>query len=233
MLNSASLSKAKNYQAPRAVIFDMDGVLVNSNPFHLEKWADFLHEQGVAFSRVDLPRQIFGVSNQDCFRTFFGSKLSKEEMIKMEDVLEERFRKKFASHVEPFPGLLPLIEELESAGIPLGVASSAVGENVKFILETLKLDSVFSGVATGSDFPKPKPDPGIYLLAAQKLGVLPTDCVAFEDSFVGIEAAKRAGMKCVGLASTFPAQDLGSKTNADKIIETFSDVTLTDLKGLF
>ena len=233
MLNSAGLSKVKNYQAPRAVIFDMDGVLVNSNPFHLEKWADFLHDQGVAFSKNDLPQQIFGVANQDCFRTFFGSKLSEKEMTKMEDVLEERFRKRFAPHMEPLPGLLLLIKELGSAGIPLGVASSAVGENVKFILETLELDSVFSGVVTGSDFPKPKPDPGIYLLAAQKLGVLPADCVAFEDSFVGIEAAKRAGMKCVGLASTFPAQDLGSKTNADKIIETFSDVTLTDLRVLF
>ena len=233
MANTPGESKLQNPKGPGAVIFDMDGVLVNSNPFHVEKWADFLREQGIPFNESDLPRKILGHGNHDCFRAFFGSDLSKKEMIEMEEMLEEQFRKAFGPHAKPLPGLMPLIEELRKAGMPLSVASSAVRENVEFILESLKLDSVFSGVTTGSDFPRPKPDPGIYLLAAQKLGVPPSDCVAFEDSYVGIEAAKRAEMKCIGLASTFPARDLRSKTDADHVIESFHDVTLADLKRLF
>ena len=233
MANIPGEAKLQNPKGPGAVIFDMDGVLVNSNPFHVQKWADFLREQGISFDASDLPRQILGHGNHDCFRAFFGSDLSKKEMIEMEETLEGQFRKVFGPHAEPLPGLVPLIEELRKAGVPLSVASSAVRENVEFILETLKLDSVFSGVTTGSDFPRPKPDPGIYLLAAQKLGVPPSDCVAFEDSYVGIEAAKRAGMKCIGLASTFPARDLRSKTDADNVIESFHDVTLADLRRLF
>lgn len=233
MANTPGELKLQNHKGPGAVIFDMDGVLVNSNPFHVEKWVEFLREQGIPFNEADLPRQILGHGNHDCFLAFFGPDLPKKEMIEMEEMLEERFRKTFGPHAELLPGLMTLIEELRKAGMPLGVASSAVRENVEFILETLKLDSVFSGVTTGSDFPRPKPDPGIYLLAAQKLGVPPSDCVAFEDSFVGIEAAKRAGMKCIGLASTFPARDLRSKTDADNVIESFHDVTLADLKRLF
>ena len=233
MTNTPSEVKLQNPPGPGAVIFDMDGVLVNSNPFHVEKWAEFLREQGVPFHEADLPLQILGHGNHDCFRAFFGSDLPKKEMIEMEEMLEEQFRKTFGPHAKLVPGLMPLIEELRKAGVPLGVASSAVRENVEFVLETLQLESVFRGVTTGSDFPRSKPDPGIYLLAARRLGVDPSACLAFEDSFVGIEAAKRAGMKCIGLASTFPARDLRAKTDADHVIESFHDVTLADLKRLF
>ena len=116
MTNTPSEVKLQNPPSPGAVIFDMDGGLVNSNPFHVEKWAEFLREQGVPSHEADLPLQILGHGNHDCFRAFFGSDLPKKEMIEMEEMLEEQFRKAFGPHAKLLPGLMPLIEELREAG---------------------------------------------------------------------------------------------------------------------
>ena len=217
----------------RSVIFDMDGVLIDSNPIHVEKWAEFLTERGVDFKSEDLPRQILGHGNFDCFRAFFGSSLSREEMRELENMLESRFRETFARRAAPLPGLVPLLEAIRDEGIPLAVASSAVRDNVEFVLETLRLKSFFPVVVTGDDFPHAKPHPGIYLLAAEKLATPPADCVAFEDSFVGIEAAKRAGMKCIAVASSFPEEDLRTQTEADGVIGGFEKYDVKQIRSVF
>lgn len=221
---------AKN---PSALIFDMDGVLVDSNPFHLAKWEALLTEHGIEFDRAKLPEQILGQRNDTALRFFFGDKLSTEDRLHLIEELEERFRRSFKAHARPLPGLQRLIEEAYRAEIPMAVASSAMAKNVEFVVEALGFRKFFQALVNGDEVTKPKPHPEIYLKAARLLGADPERSVAFEDSYIGIEAAKRSGMKCVGIASSFPAAQLRARTEADLVVASFSELTLRDLERLF
>lgn len=220
-------------ESPAAVIFDMDGVLVNSNPFHVEKWAEFLTKRHIPFDTATLPAQILGQRNDYIFRLFFGPEVSALEMNRLEEELEENFRQAFRPHAKPLEGLEALIRELSAARVPMAVASSATRENIDFILDALRFRSFFRTVMSGDEVHKPKPHPEIYLKTAEKLGVQPAACVAFEDSFVGVEAVKAADMKCVAIASTFSAQQLRARTSADRVESDFCSVSLPVLRSLF
>jgi beta-phosphoglucomutase len=218
---------------PAGAIFDMDGVLVDSNPFHLKKWEALLDEHGIPFDREDLPRVVLGLRNDTAFRHFFGSDLSAASQERLEEELEERFRQVFRPHAKPLPGLETLIVKCHQAGIVMAVASSAYVKNVEFIIAALGFGRYFRHLVTGNEVHHPKPHPEIYLKAAEKLGIAPAACVAFEDSFVGIESAKRAGLMCVAIASTFPLDELRERTDADLVVESFEKLDLEILRGLF
>ena len=222
-----------NSRLPSALIFDMDGVLVDSNPFHVQKWIEFLHERGIPYNAEDLPKQVLGSRNDTAFRRFFGRDLREGEIEKLSEDLEARFRAAFRPHAQPLLGLKTLMDECRAEGIPLAVASSAMTKNVDFVVDTLKLRSYFASIVTGDDVSRPKPDPEIYIQAAERLTLAPAKCVAFEDSFVGIESAKRASMKCVAIASTFPAEELRSQTQADLVVKNFEELSLARLRELF
>ncbi|HVA00127.1 MAG TPA: HAD family phosphatase [Terriglobia bacterium] len=216
---------------PAAVIFDMDGVLVDSNPFHLEKWMDFLNERRIPFDRETLPELLLGKRNDTLFRHFLGPSLTREESKRLSEEIEAVFRKGFKAHAKPLPGLDRLIEECHQAGVPMAVASSAMRKNVEFVVEALGYRRYFHTVVSGDEVAYPKPDPEIYLKAAGHLGIEPADAVGIEDSYVGIGAVKNAGMKCVAVASTFPIE--GLRPLADLAIPSFEAVNLEKLQGLF
>jgi HAD superfamily hydrolase (TIGR01509 family) len=217
---------------PAAAIFDMDGVMIDSNPFHLEKWVDLLTKNHISFNRKELPQLLFGKRNDTALRYFFG-KLTKTESRRLSEELEATFRQAFKSHAKPLPGLTSLIKEFRGAGIPMAVASSAMVKNIEFVVDALKFRPYFERLVSGDHVSRPKPDPEIYLKAARELGLAPEDCVAFEDSFVGIESAKNAGVKCVGIGSTFPLRDLRSQTRADLVVRGFKQLNLERLRKLF
>ncbi len=221
-----------NSRLPAAAIFDMDGVLIDSNPFHIRKWIGLLEEHRIPYNPDDLPAQILGQRNDTAFRFFFGPELQDDEIERLSEELEAGFRKTFRPHARPAPGLKALIEQCHAAAIPMAVASSAMSKNVEFVVDALGLRSYFRLVVTGDEVTHPKPDPEIYLKTAGKLGLEPAQCLAFEDSFVGIDSAKRAGMKCVAIASTFPREEL-SRTPADLVVKSFEEVSLATLRALF
>ena len=218
---------------PAAAIFDMDGVLVDSNPFHLEKWVEFLRDHRIPFQRDDLPKLILGQRNDTALRHFFGPELSDEDSHRLSEELEARFRAAFRPHAKPLPGLTDLIAECDRAKIAMGVASSAMAKNVEFVVDALGFRPYFRCLVSGDEVAHPKPHPEIYLKAAAKLGLVPEDCVAFEDSFPGIEAAKQAGMKCVAIGSTFAFAELQTATRADLVVQSFEELTLERLRQLF
>jgi beta-phosphoglucomutase len=223
----------KKHERPAAIIFDVDGVLVDSNPFHLQKWAEFLKEHGVPFNPDDLPNNILGQRNDAIIRFFFGQEVSDRDILRLGEEVEERFRQVFRPHAKPLPGLSSLIASCHRAAIPMAVASSAMAKNVEFIVEVLGFRSHFRCLVTGDQVTHPKPHPEIYLKTAERLGIDPAWCVTFEDSFVGVESAKGAGMKCVAIASTFPLEELRERTRADLIVRSFEDLTLDALRQLF
>jgi HAD superfamily hydrolase (TIGR01509 family) len=220
-----------NSSPPVAAIFDMDGVLVDSNPFHLEKWIELLTEHGIPFDRRDLSTQVFGQRNDAAFRFFFGDDLPEKEIRRLSEGLEAKFRANFGPHARPPRGLEALIAECHNAGVPMAVASSAMAKNIEFVVDALGLGRYFRCLVSGDEVERPKPDPEIYLKTARKMGLDPAACVAFEDSFVGLESARRAGMKCVAIASTFPLAEL--ETHADLAVQSFEDLRLERLRRLF
>lgn len=222
-----------NPELPVAAIFDMDGVLVNSNPFHVEKWAAFFNRRGIHFDPRKLPEQVLGIRNDAVFRLYFGDNLSPDDLHRLNEELEESFRNVFRPHAKPLPGLDALVAELKTAQILMAVASCAMSKNVEFIVDALEFRAHFQCLVSGDEVTHPKPHPEIYLKAAQKLGTPPASCVAFEDSFVGIEAAKRAGMKCVAIGSTFPLDELRDQTGADLVVKSFEELDLKSVRRLF
>jgi len=218
---------------PAAVIFDMDGVLVDSTPFHLEKWTDFLTRHQVKFNPHELPHLILGQHNDTALRNFFGESLNEDDMSRLGEELEETFRQTFKAHAKPLAGLEAFVKSLKAAGIPMAVASSAMMKNVQFVVDALGFHDYFSLYVSGDDVLHPKPDPEIYLKATHELGFKPETCVAFEDSFVGIESAKRAGLKCVGVASSFSFDALQAQTHADLVIHSFKEITVERVRELF
>jgi beta-phosphoglucomutase len=218
---------------PAAIIFDMDGVLVDSNPFHLRKWMAVFRTHGIPYNEEELPKIIMGPDNDSIFRRFLGADLTREQLSELGEELELNFRKEIGPEPPTFPGVRSLIEECHAQRIAMAVASAAIAKNVNFLVSALGLRDYFRVLLTANDITHPKPHPEIYLKTAAKLGVAPADCVVLEDSFVGIEAAKRAGMKCVAIASTFPAEDLRRDTHADHIFPSFETISLQKLRRLF
>jgi HAD superfamily hydrolase (TIGR01509 family) len=222
-----------NSSLPAAVIFDMDGVLIDSNPFHLRKWAAFLREHRIPFDEDKLAEIVLGPPNETIFQRYFGDQITPERMQELSEEVEAEFRRAFAPHARPSPGVRRLIEACRAQGIPMAVASCAISKNVEFLVTALELRPYFRVLLSRNEITHAKPDPEIYLKTAAKLGIEPALCVVFEDSFVGIEAAKRAGMKCVAIASSFPAADLRQETCADLVVPSFEAVTLETLRALF
>lgn len=224
---------AEPNRLPAALVFDMDGVLVDSNPFHLQKWAEFLDEHGVSHTPEEMAQHVLGHHNDHAFRYFFGNRFSNEELVQFGEEIEARFRKAFHGHAQPLPGLEALIVECRAAAIPMAVASSAIRKNVEFVVDELGFRPYFRCLFSGDHVEHPKPDPEIYVLTAAELGLPPASCLAFEDSTVGIESAKGAGMKCVAIASTFPVQELQRHGYADHVAASFRELNLQTLRQLF
>jgi beta-phosphoglucomutase family hydrolase len=222
-----------NSSLPAAVIFDMDGVLVDTNPFHVQKWEALLTEYSIPFDRKELPRRVLGPANDPTLRHFFGERITAEDRQRLSEELEARFRRAFAPHAKPLAGVERLIAECQEQGVLLALASAAMSKNVNFILDALKLRPCFRAVLTNDEITQSKPSPEIFLKTAEKLGFPPAACVALEDSFAGVEAAKRASMKCVAVASTFPAPELRARTQADLVVQTLEELNLQKLRQLF
>jgi beta-phosphoglucomutase len=218
---------------PAAIIFDMDGVLVDSNAFHLRKWIALFQAHGIPFNEQELPKIILGPPNSAIFRLYWGEHLTRQQLAALGEELEANFRRAIGPHARAFPGVQRFIEESHAQGIPMAVASAAIAKNVNFLIGALGLRDYFQEILAVDEITHPKPHPEIYLKAAAKLGVKPSDCAVFEDSFVGIEAAKRAGMKCIAVASTFSPELLRSETQADLIVPGFQAVSLQTLYDLF
>jgi len=221
----------RQIELPAAVIFDMDGVLVNSNPYHLEKWVEFLDHRKISYKKEELPELILGKRNDTAFKYFLGPDVTPEESHRLSEEIEETFRKVFKPHARPLPGLDALIKECHAADIPMAVASSAVRSNIEFVVDALGYRRYFQTMVSGDEVTHAKPDPEIYLKAADHLGIDPADAVAFEDSYVGIGAVNNAGMKCIAIASTFPIERLAPI--ATMAVPSFEDINLEKLRALF
>jgi beta-phosphoglucomutase family hydrolase len=184
-----------------ALIFDMDGVIIDSNPVHREAWEAYNRRFGVE-TTDEMHTRMYGKRNDQIVRDYLGDHLSNEEVLKHGAAKESLFREMIASRVDEFlvPGLRAFLDR--HSDLRKAVASNAEAANVEFVLKTADLARHFSVVLDGHQVSNPKPAPDVFLRAAELLGARPQDCVVFEDSYSGVQAGVAAGMKVVGVRTT-------------------------------
>lgn len=209
----------------KACIFDLDGVIVDTAHYHFLAWKRLANELGIEFTEADNER-LKGVSrmrSMEIIMELGGITLSQHEKERLANKKNEWFVDYVERMVpeEIFMGVKPLIHELRVRGIKVGLASSS--KNAKTVIQLLHISNEFDVVVDGNMITHSKPDPEIFLLAADKLGIDPKDCLVFEDAEAGVEAALAAGMKCVGVGSP---QQLGK---ADKVIAKTGDFAVAML----
>jgi len=189
----------------KAVIFDMDGVLADTGPWHRRAWEELAAQHGVSTDESFF-RTHFGKVNRVILPLLFGQDLAEEELEQLGRRKEEIFRRLYRRRIEAFPGVIRFADALGQAGYQLAVGSSGPRDNVQMVLEGIGLAPALSAVVTGEDVSRGKPDPEVFLLAAAALDLAPGRCVVVEDAVVGVEAARAAGMVCVAVTNTHPAE---------------------------
>jgi beta-phosphoglucomutase len=205
----------------QAVIFDMDGTMVDNTNYQKKAWEGFYKNHNLQFSDEDLRVKFSGKNNRQIFQMVFGENISTEDINKYADEKESLYRELYAPHIKPMAGFLEFIEKLKQKGIKTAIATTAIKENREFILNALNLDNTFDAIIGYEDVIKGKPDPEIFLTAAQAVQVQPAACIVFEDAPSGIEAAKRAGTRTVGLLTSHTKEEL----QADIVIRNFEDLS--------
>jgi HAD superfamily hydrolase (TIGR01509 family) len=212
-------------QSKKTVLWDMDGVISDSYSFHFAAWQEIFARRNAEFTGEDFTG-LFGSRNDFIVRTVMGKQLSGRNVKSLIQEKEEAFRRKATGRIKPFSGAVALLSALKKGSFKLGLVSSAPMENIDLALSELDLTGTFNCIVSGQDVSESKPSPQIYLLAAEKLGTPPSDCVVIEDSPLGVKAAKTAGMKCLAVTNTHDRQDLGE---ADTVVDSLENVDLITL----
>jgi beta-phosphoglucomutase len=190
--------------SPRAVLWDMDGTLIDSAEYHWLTWRDALEAEGFALTRDEFA-SFFGQRNDTIVRRFLGADVAPSTIQRIGADKEAAYRRMVREHgIAPLPGVRAWLERLHRAGWKQAVASSAPPANIETLVEVLDLADVFQALASGEEVPHGKPAPDVFLHAAAQLGVPPSRSIVVEDAPAGVEAGRRGGMKTIGIASLHP-----------------------------
>jgi beta-phosphoglucomutase len=214
---------------PEAVIFDLDGTLIDNNAYHIEAWKFFYNKIGKPFSKEEYTKNINGRINRDIFNYIFNTILSPEQIDLYTIEKEAMYRELYKPHIKPINGLINLLDELEKEKIPKAIATSGLAPNIDFMFEHVPIKKYYTNVIDASQISNGKPHPEIFLKAAAAINAEPKNCVAFEDSVAGIRSAKAAGMKVIALTTTHTAEEVHE---ADFIIKDYTEISLTKLREL-
>lgn len=210
------------------VIFDMDGVLIDSFDLHRRSWQMMAGEYGAIVTDEQFA-STFGRTSREIIRHFWGENVTPQQTRQMDDRKEALFRELLRRHVPVMPGAMELIEDLTGSGFALGVGSSGPPENVELVVDGLGLRDRLAGIITATDVTRGKPDPQVFLLTAGRMGIDPARCAVIEDAVHGITAARRAGMKAVALTGTASREAF---TEADLIVDNLSQLSATGITEL-
>jgi beta-phosphoglucomutase family hydrolase len=211
-----------------AVIWDMDGVIADTAPYHFSAWQETFQKRGIKFTERDF-RHSFGRRNDTIIRNTLGEEIAQDEIEAIAREKEATFRRIIGQKIKPIPGAVELLQSLKQNGVKMAIASSTPIENIRLITGSLGIANCFQAIVTGHDVTEGKPSPQVFLMAAQKLGVKPESCVVIEDAVAGVTAAKRAGMHCVAVTTTHSRQSL---KGADLIVKTLEEISINDIEGL-
>lgn len=203
-----------------AVLFDMDGVIVDNTHFHYRIWREFAASRGYAPTEAEM-LATNGRPARETIKLWLGAGLTEEQVLALSHERETHSARTMeAVRFEPVGGVHAFLDALDAAGVPKALATGAMPVNARITLEGVGLGDRFGTMVTAADVRRGKPDPEIYLKAAAALGVSPRECVVFEDAVYGVQAAKGAGAKVVGITTTFDEATLRAE-GADWVVRDF------------
>lgn len=209
-----------------AVLWDMDGTLVDSEEYHWLSWRDTMQSEGVTITH-DQFLKTFGQRNDSILPQWLNSAATPESIVRIGDSKEELYRKLVhEGRIEPLPGVLEWIERLREQGWRQAVASSAPRKNIEVVLDAMGLAGFFDALVSAEDVTAGKPDPQVFQKGAERLGMAPARCIVVEDAVPGVEAARRAGMRCIGVSRT------AALTGADVVVRSLTDLPATAFEDL-
>ena len=211
-------------------IFDWDGVIIDSSRYHEESWVRLAKQENKGLTPGYF-KKAFGKRNESIIPEVLNWTQEKTEIKRLSDLKENLYRRIMADRgISPLPGVKSFLKMLQKNNIPCCVGSSTPRLNITTALSLLGWEIYFPKIIAAEDVSKGKPDPQVFLLAAQKLHLSPDRCIVFEDALVGIQAAKAGGMKVVAVATTHPASEL---TEADLVVDRLDELLIAQLKALF
>lgn len=222
----------------KAVIFDFNGVLVDDEPIHLEMFRKVLEEEGLSLSEKDYYERYLGMDDRSCFEAAFADQGRGLDDSALEELVRRKaryYRAAAKDKIALFPGVEKLVREL-SGSYPLAIASGALREEIETILQRIGLREYFQVVVSAEDTSIGKPSPETFAKALSQLNekrsqpILACECLVIEDSKEGILGARQAGMKCLAVANSYPADEL---TQADAVVRSLEKVSIPYLESLF
>jgi len=214
-------------KAIQAIIWDLDGVIIDSADEHRRAWQRLAREEGIVMTDADF-WATFGKRNDDIFASLWGN-LPPEQVKALSDRKEMYFRELIQDSAAPLPGAIELMRELHNAGFAQALASSTPVENIQLISDVLGLKRYLSILVSGETVARGKPAPDIFLKASQELHIDPTACLVIEDAVAGVEAAHAAGMRCIAVAGN---RDLPGLHKADLLVKDLTEVNLERVQQL-
>jgi beta-phosphoglucomutase-like phosphatase (HAD superfamily) len=191
-----------------ALVFDMDGTMIDSMPFHAKSWGEFTRRHGIEIEIDELLRRTTGRNGVECMRELFGGDLAEDKAVVLVDEKETIYRDLFAPVFAEVRGFRAFARQAMGRGLKVAVGTAGDRHNIEFAFTRLKMEPPPHAVVGGDEGLPGKPEPAIFLEAARRLRVPAAECIVFEDAPLGIEAARRAGMRAVAICSTHSAIEL-------------------------
>ncbi|MCC6723614.1 MAG: HAD-IA family hydrolase [Saprospiraceae bacterium] len=210
----------------KGIIFDMDGTMVDNMMVHHRAWQRKLAELGLDLSIDEVKENIHGI-NEEILERIFGDRFTVEERRRISWEKEAAYREIFLPELRLVNGLQDFLEKAKAAGIPMAIGTAAPTENVDFVMDNLNLRPYFTGVFDAKSVTKGKPDPEIFHVAAAAMGLTTAECLIFEDSVTGAEAARRAGAKAVIVTTTHSREEFAHFNHIVRFVEDYEGLDLT------
>lgn len=214
----------------KAFLFDLNGTMIDDMQYHNKAWFDILNEDlGANMSWEEVKEQMYGKNTELLIRIFGKDRFTKDEMNTLSVEKEKRYQAEYRPLLKLIDGLDVFLEEAKANGIKMGIGSAAIPFNINFVLDGLNLRHYFKSIVSADDVVESKPDPETYLKGATELGVLPEECIVFEDAPKGVEAALNAGMRTVVITTMHRADEFSAYSNIICFIKDYRELNFMNL----
>ena len=210
----------------KAFIFDMNGTMIDDMQYHARAWYDILNNDlNAGLTWDEVKAQMYGKNAELLDRIFGKDHFSPERVEELSIEKETRYQKEYLPHIGLVKGFQQFLERSEKAGIPMGIGTAAITFNIDFILDNLHLRHFFKAIVSADDVAASKPDPETFIRCAELMQVPTMNCLVFEDAPQGIEAAQKAGMKCVALTTMHSKEEFEKYSNVISFVQDYSQIT--------
>lgn len=215
---------------PKAIIFDLNGTMIDDMKYHTLAWHSIMNEDlGANLAYETVKNEMYGKNHEVLERIFGKDRFTADEIKKLSFDKEKRYQETYFPKLELIKGLDDFLEKAKQNGILMAIGSAAIGFNIDFVVDGLKIRSYFDAIVSADNVKISKPDAETFLKSAGKLNVRPADCLVFEDAPKGVESAFNAGMKCIVLLTTHNLDEFNEYSNILGFINNFNDPILKTL----